>query len=166
MARDARLGSALPSLEWAVQRRLDDLIGKLESKYGDLRGRIDLIPRPEVSFDVIGGAEAAKAAISGLSYALRMPELYEKWGIPPPRGGLLYGPHPGQSLVMTEGKPASAVTAPPAVFATTHWSVVLAAGEATRPNRPRRWRSSAAPTGIPCMRISAGEATPRRKPKT
>jgi len=34
---------------------------------------------------------------------------------------------------MTEGKPASAVTAQPAVFATTHWSVVLAAGEADTP---------------------------------
>ena len=29
---------------------------------------------------------------------------------------------------MTEGEPASGVMAQPAVFATTHWSVVLAAG--------------------------------------
>ena len=36
----------------------------------------------------------------------------------------------------------------------------------TRPNRPQRWRSSAAHIGIPCMLISAGEATPRRMPKT
>ena len=34
---------------------------------------------------------------------------------------------------MTEGRPASAVTAQPAVFATTHWSVVLAAGGADTP---------------------------------
>ena len=47
--------------------------------------------------------------------------------------GLLYGPHPSQSLVMTEGKPASGVMAQPGVFATTHWSVVLAAGEADTP---------------------------------
>jgi SpoVK/Ycf46/Vps4 family AAA+-type ATPase len=99
LAREARLGPGLPSLEWAVQRRLEDLIGKLESKYGDLRGRIELIPRPEVTFDLIGGAEAAKVAISGLSYALRMPELYEKWGIAPPRGGLLYGP-PGNGKTL------------------------------------------------------------------
>src|SRR5689334_586117 len=43
---------------------------------------------------------------------------------------LLYGPQPGQSLSMSENKPASRVMAQPAVFATTHWSVVLAAGEA------------------------------------
>ena len=34
---------------------------------------------------------------------------------------------------MTEGKPASGVMAQPGVFATTHWSVVLAAGEADTP---------------------------------
>ena len=46
---------------------------------------------------------------------------------------MLYGPHPGQKLIVTEGKPASAVAAQPGVFATTHWSVVLAAGDADTP---------------------------------
>jgi ATP-dependent 26S proteasome regulatory subunit len=96
---DSRPGSALPSLEWAVQRRLDDLIAKLEVKYGDLRGRIEVVPRPGVTFDLIGGAEHAKGGISSLSYALRMPELYEQWGISPPRGALLYGP-PGNGKTL------------------------------------------------------------------
>jgi len=96
---DQRLGSALPSLEWAVQRRLEDLIAKLETKYGDLRGRIELVPRPGVTFDMIGGADAAKGAISSLSYALRMPDLYQRWGIAPPRGALLYGP-PGNGKTL------------------------------------------------------------------
>ena len=98
--RDASGGSrVLPAAEWAVQRRLDDLIGKLEQKFGDLKGRVEVIPRPGVTFSMIGGADAAKAAISGLSYALRMPELYRHWGISPPHGGLIYGP-PGNGKTL------------------------------------------------------------------
>jgi ATP-dependent 26S proteasome regulatory subunit len=87
------------ALEWAVQRRLEDLIAKLEPKYGDLRGRVEVVPRPNVTFNLIGGAEQAKGAVLGLSYALRMPELYRRWGIRPPRGGLLYGP-PGNGKTL------------------------------------------------------------------
>lgn len=100
MATDSRLTSAPPSsLEWAAQRRLEDVIGKLEVKFGDLRGRVELVPRAGVTFDMIGGAEQAKSAISSLSYALRTPELYQRWGITPPRGGLLYGP-PGNGKTL------------------------------------------------------------------
>jgi ATP-dependent 26S proteasome regulatory subunit len=98
--RDAPGSSrTLPAAEWAVQRRLDDLIGKLEQRFGDLRGRVEVVPRPGVTFAMIGGADAAKSAISGLSYALRMPDLYRQWGIAPPRGGLLYGP-PGNGKTL------------------------------------------------------------------
>jgi ATP-dependent 26S proteasome regulatory subunit len=99
VSRDVSSSLTHPSREWAVQRRLDDLVAKLDGKYGDLRGRVEVIPRPGVTFDMIGGAEPAKAAISGLSHALRMPELYRRWGITPPHGGLLYGP-PGNGKTM------------------------------------------------------------------
>jgi ATP-dependent 26S proteasome regulatory subunit len=89
----------LPSREWAVQRRLEDLVGKLEGKYGDLRGRVEVVPRPGVGFDSIGGADQAKSAMSSLSYALRMPDLYRNWGIRPPHGALLYGP-PGNGKTL------------------------------------------------------------------
>jgi ATP-dependent 26S proteasome regulatory subunit len=98
--RDLSPSSAqLPSREWAVQRRLEDVIAKLAAKYGDLHGRIEVVPHADVTFDLIGGADEAKTAISGLSYALRMPELYRKWGIAPPHGGLLYGP-PGNGKTL------------------------------------------------------------------
>jgi ATP-dependent 26S proteasome regulatory subunit len=99
MSPDRGASSAIPSAEWAVQRRLDDLVGKLESKYGDLRGRVEVLPRPGVTFPMIGGAPAAKAAVHGLSFALVSPELYRQWGISPPKGALLYGP-PGNGKTL------------------------------------------------------------------
>lgn len=78
--------------EWAVQRRLDDFLEGLEAKYGGLRGRVEVAPRPGVTFEEIGGLEQSKAEILGLSSALRTPDLYREWGITPPRGALLYGP--------------------------------------------------------------------------
>ena len=93
------LPSSLPSVEWAVQRRLDDVLGKLEQKYGELRGRVEVVPRPDVTFEMIGGHHAAKAALSSLSHSLRSLERYRQWGIEPPRGGLLYGP-PGNGKTL------------------------------------------------------------------
>ncbi len=86
--------------EWAVQRRLEDLLAKIAEKYGDLTGRVEVTYRPEKSFDQIGGLKAAKASIRGFATALTDPELYRKWGITPPKGVLLYGPPgTGKSLL-------------------------------------------------------------------
>jgi transitional endoplasmic reticulum ATPase len=48
--------------------------------------------KPEVSFDDVGGVSHAKAQLRGFSLALTSPELYDAWGISPPKGVLLYGP--------------------------------------------------------------------------
>jgi len=89
-----------PGQEWAVQRRLEDLLAKIAEKYGDLTGRVEVTHRPEKSFDQIGGLKAAKASLRGFATALTDPELYRKWGITPPKGVLLYGPPgTGKSLL-------------------------------------------------------------------
>jgi ATP-dependent 26S proteasome regulatory subunit len=79
-------------LQWALQRRIEDVFAKLGEKYGDLTGRVETEINPEESFDDVGGLRQAKALMSGFAHALRNPELYERWGITPPKGVLLYGP--------------------------------------------------------------------------
>ena len=86
MARDA------DDLQWALQRRLEDVLSKLGEKYGDLTGRIETKIRPSVSFDDVGGVAHAKSVLRGFATALTNPQLYAEWGIAPPRGVLLYGP--------------------------------------------------------------------------
>jgi ATP-dependent 26S proteasome regulatory subunit len=80
-------------LQWALQRRLEDVFAKLGEKYGDLTGRVEMRIRPDVSFDEVGGVPAAtKTMLRGFTSALTHPETYHEWGITPPRGMLLYGP--------------------------------------------------------------------------
>jgi ATP-dependent 26S proteasome regulatory subunit len=78
--------------QWAIERRIGDVFAKLGEKFGDLSGRIDVSIRPQVSFDAIGGLEEAKSTVQGFARALTNPELYQYWGIRPPKGLLLYGP--------------------------------------------------------------------------
>jgi transitional endoplasmic reticulum ATPase len=48
---------------------------------------------PEVVFSDVGGLEDAKKTLrENVEYPLKYPELYERFGIKPPRGVLLYGP--------------------------------------------------------------------------
>jgi ATP-dependent 26S proteasome regulatory subunit len=79
-------------LQWAIQRRIEDVFAKLGEKFGDLTGRVETKIHPNVSFDEVGGLKEAKATLRGFAYALTSPELYARWGIRPPRGLLLYGP--------------------------------------------------------------------------
>src|SRR5262249_45309027 len=80
-------------LQWALQRRLEDVFAKLGEKYGDLTGRIEMRMQPDVSFDDVGGMPpTTKAMLRGFASALTHPETYLEWGITPPKGILLYGP--------------------------------------------------------------------------
>src|SRR5256885_6034490 len=99
-------------LRWALQRRIEDVFAKLGEKFGDLTGRVETDITPSVSFDDIGGLTHAKTMVRGFAHALTSPELYQQWGVRPPKGVLLYGP-PGTG----ESKLARALaTSPRAVL--------------------------------------------------
>jgi proteasome regulatory subunit len=90
----------LTTQEWAVQRRVEDILVRLSQKYGDLTGRVEVVVRPAVTFEDVGGLTEAKEAIRGLAVTLNSPEIYRQWGITPPKGILLYGPPgTGKSLL-------------------------------------------------------------------
>jgi ATP-dependent 26S proteasome regulatory subunit len=95
---------------WAIQRRLEDVFGKLGEKFGDLTGRVEMKIRPDVSFDEVGGLEQAKKLLRGFSLALTNPDLYAAWGITPPKGILFYGP-PGTGKATLGRALASAANA-------------------------------------------------------
>ena len=95
-------------LQWALQRRLEDVFAKLGEKYGDLTGRVEMKIRPDVSFDEVGGLPQAKAALQGFATALVHPERYLEWGITPPKGILLYGPPGTGKTTLTRALATSA----------------------------------------------------------
>src|SRR4030095_8218467 len=82
----------LDDLHWALQRRLEDVFSKLGEKFGDLTGRVETDIQPNVSFEEVGGLAHAKQLLRGFALALTSPELYQQWGISPPKGVLLCGP--------------------------------------------------------------------------
>jgi len=81
-----------PAVPDAAIRRLEDLLGGLAKRFGDLRGKVDMDPHPGVTLQEIGGLAAAKREVQSLVLALRRPELHQRWGTVPARGILLYGP--------------------------------------------------------------------------
>jgi ATP-dependent 26S proteasome regulatory subunit len=89
----------LEGQQWAIQRRIEDIFGKLGEKFGDLTGRVEVRVRPDVSFSQIGGLREAKETVRSFATALSTPELYHNWGITPPKGLLIYGP-PGTGKSM------------------------------------------------------------------
>ena len=86
--------SRLPAddLQWALQRRLEDVFAKLGEKFGDLTGRVETEIHPTVAFEDVGGLQQAKTLLRGFALAVSQPESYAHWGVSPPKGILLYGP--------------------------------------------------------------------------
>jgi ATP-dependent 26S proteasome regulatory subunit len=98
--KDAPAPRDVEGQQWAIRRRIEDVFAKLGEKFGDLTGRVVVQIKPDIVFDEIGGLREAKAVVRGFATALIDPELYQKWGITPPKGVLLYGPPgTGKSLL-------------------------------------------------------------------
>src|SRR5258706_16294409 len=85
--------------QWAIERRLGEIFGKLGEKLAELTGRVEVQVKPETSFSDIGGLTEAKGIVRSFVTALTDPELYRKWGISPPKGLLIYGP-PGTAKTL------------------------------------------------------------------
>ncbi|HLC21771.1 MAG TPA: AAA family ATPase [Candidatus Methylomirabilis sp.] len=90
--RSSPLSLQPPATREALRRRLEDFLAKLEKKYGDLRGKVEMSMTPETSLKEIGGLAGPKREIEGLVFALKSPDLHVRWGTKPPKGVLLYGP--------------------------------------------------------------------------
>jgi proteasome regulatory subunit len=78
--------------QWAIERRLGEIFGKLGEKLAELTGRVEVQVKPQTSFTDIGGLAEAKGIVRSVVTALTDPELYRRWGITPPKGLLIYGP--------------------------------------------------------------------------
>jgi ATP-dependent 26S proteasome regulatory subunit len=94
-----------------LRRKLEDFIARSAKRFGDMKGKVEVSMKPEVSFADIGGLARAKQEIAGLVFALKSPDLHKKWGTQPPNGVLLYGP-PGTGktlLAMALAREAEAV---------------------------------------------------------
>ena len=70
-----------------------------ESLVADIRNRILLEKRPDISFDDIGGQQKAKDELKVIAYSLTNPDAFQEEGTRPPKGVLLYGP-PGTGKTM------------------------------------------------------------------
>lgn len=82
--------------------------GKLRERTPEnLAGKLE-IERPDISFKDIGGQEAAKRELEGLSFALKNPDLYRKHGTKPPKGIVLYGPPGTGKTLMAKALAAEA----------------------------------------------------------
>jgi len=82
----------MPAGSPALKRKLEDFVGRLAKRFGDMRGKLEISADTGVRLADIGGLTGAKRDIQGLAFVLTAPDLYRKWGAKPPNGVLLYGP--------------------------------------------------------------------------
>ena len=87
--------SRLPAddLQWALQRRLEDVFAKLGEKFGDLTGRVETEIQPDRRRSTTSAACRRPSSCCGASPSRSAsPSRTQQWGIAPPKGILLYGP--------------------------------------------------------------------------
>lgn len=102
-----QLGTPFP-LELPKDRKVtplkeDKFVGaeskSLRENYREIIRREITVDKPKVSLEEIGGQDGAKREIQSIAFALKNPEVYQKWGTKPPKGVLLYGP-PGNGKTL------------------------------------------------------------------
>jgi len=103
LVKEAVMRSVKRAIEEENNRDQEEILSAIQVKFEDfLVAYKSIVPSglrevyveiPEVRFSDIGGLEEVKQILrENVEYPLKYPELYEKFGIKPPRGVLLYGP--------------------------------------------------------------------------
>ena len=86
-----------------AQKKMLSATGIMEDEKGiaeEIKSKIVLERRPDVTFDDIGGCEEAKRQLKTVVKALKDPSAYARWGTSAPSGVLLYGePGTGKTLL-------------------------------------------------------------------
>ena len=84
----------------SLNQRHFSIINALPPSSDTFITNLEVIEKPEVSFNDIGGLDTQiQEIIDSIKLPLEKPELFEKIGIPPPKGILLYGP-PGSGKTL------------------------------------------------------------------
>ena len=83
----------VPGAYVALNQRGSTIVEVLPSREDPYVKAMEIVERPKVTFDDIGGLDEQKRELyEAVIMPLREPELFRELGVEPPRGVLLYGP--------------------------------------------------------------------------
>lgn len=85
--------SLRPGMIVALNNRASAIVDVLPSRFDPLVKSMEVVERPNVTFDDIGGLkEQIREVYEAVVLPLKNPELFHEIGVEPPRGVLLHGP--------------------------------------------------------------------------